>query len=106
MNGAHDLGGRHGFGAINPESEGAEPVFHGEWERRAFGSTMAAGFLGQWNIDESRCARESQPPLDYLCQSYYEIWMTGLEKLLTENGLVTEQELAGLKPPEKAPQRK
>ncbi|SVD01579.1 uncharacterized protein METZ01_LOCUS354433, partial [marine metagenome] len=45
---------------------------------------MAAGFLGQWNIDELRHARESQHPLDYLRQSYYEIWMTGLEKLLVE----------------------
>ena len=102
MNGAQDLGGRHGFGAVDPESEGAEPVFHAEWERRAFGLTMAAGFLGQWNIDELRHARESQHPVDYLRQSYYEIWMTGLEKLLAEKGLVTEEELAGLKPPEEA----
>ncbi|RPH59831.1 MAG: nitrile hydratase subunit beta, partial [Burkholderiales bacterium] len=34
MNGPHDLGGMHGFGPVRPES--GEPVFHAEWERRAF----------------------------------------------------------------------
>ena len=34
MNGAHDLGGMMGFGAIAPETD--EPVFHEEWERRVF----------------------------------------------------------------------
>ena len=28
MNSAHDLGGRHGFGPIVPETENSEPVFH------------------------------------------------------------------------------
>ena len=69
MNGAQDLGGRHGFGAVDPEPEATETVFHSEWERRAFGLTMALGFLGQWNIDELRHARESQHPVDYLRQS-------------------------------------
>ncbi len=34
MNGAHDLGGMHGFGPVEPEPN--EPVFHHEWERRVF----------------------------------------------------------------------
>ena len=49
MNGAHDLGGAHGFGAVVAEPD--EPVFHAEWERRAFALTVATGFLGRWNID-------------------------------------------------------
>lgn len=35
MNGIHDMGGMHGFGAM--EREDHEPVFHHEWEGRVFG---------------------------------------------------------------------
>lgn len=93
MNGAHDLGGTHGLGPINPEAEQDEPIFHHDWEKRALGLTLAAGFLGQWNIDISRHARERQHPVDYLSNSYYENWLTGLETLLLETGMVSEAEL-------------
>jgi nitrile hydratase subunit beta len=94
MNGAHDLGGMHGLGPINPEPEGEEPVFHAAWEKRVFGLRLAAAFLGRWNIDMSRHATECQHPVDYLRQTYYENWLAGLEKLLVETGLVTAEELA------------
>src|SRR5207244_13466241 len=61
---------------------------------RVFGPNLAAGFLGKWNIDRSRHARERQHPIDYLRHSYYENWLVGLEKLLVETGLVTAEELA------------
>ncbi|NIV75239.1 MAG: nitrile hydratase subunit beta [Gammaproteobacteria bacterium] len=93
MNGAHDLGGMHGFGPIDPESESEEPVFHAEWERRVFALTLAAGFLGKWSLDQTRHARERQHPADYLRHSYYENWLAGLETLLVESALVSEQEL-------------
>ena len=93
MNGAHDLGGMHGLGPINPEPEAEEPVFHADWERRMFGLSLAAGALGKWNIDMSRYARERQHPIDYLRHTYYENWLAGLEKLLVETGLVTAAEL-------------
>ena len=94
MNGAHDLGGMHGLGPINPEPEAEEPIFHADWERRMFGLSLAAGALGKWNIDMSRYARERQHPIDYLRHTYYENWLAGLEKLLVETGLVTAEELA------------
>ena len=93
MNGAHDLGGMHGLGPINPEPEAEEPVFHAEWEKRLFGLTLAAGFPGKWNIDVSRYARERQHPVDYLRHTYYENWLAGLETLLVEANLVTAAEL-------------
>jgi len=93
MNGAHDLGGMHGFGPINPDPEAVEPVFHADWEKRVFGLNLAAGFLGRWNIDKSRYARERQHPVDYLRHSYYENWLAGLEKLLVEAELVSPEEL-------------
>jgi nitrile hydratase len=94
MNGAHDLGGMHGFGPINPEPEAEEPVFHAEWEKRVFGMMMAAGFLGKWNTDKMRHALERQHPADYLRHTYYENWLAALQTLLAEAGLVTPQELA------------
>jgi len=93
MNGVHDLGGIHGLGPINPEPEAEEPVFHSDWEKRVFGLTLAAGFLGQWNIDMSRHARERQHPIDYLRHTYYETWLAGLKRLLVEAQLVSPAEL-------------
>ncbi len=81
------------MGPINPEAENEEPVFHAEWERRVFALTLAAGMLGQWNIDESRHARERQDPLTYVKNSYYENWLEGLEKLLLEKELISSNEL-------------
>ncbi len=94
MNGAHDLGGMHGLGPINPEPETDEPVFHAAWEKRIFGLNLAAGYLGKWNLDISRFARERQHPVEYLRHTYYENWLAGLETLLLESGLVTATELA------------
>jgi nitrile hydratase len=94
MNGPHDLGGQDGLGPIRPESEHGEPVFHASWERRVFALTLAAGASGQWNLDQSRHARERQHPIAYLSHSYYENWLAGLETLLLENNMVTPDELA------------
>lgn len=91
MNGGQDLGGMMGFGPIAAEPE--EPWFHAEWERRAFGLTLAMGATGSWNIDMSRHARESLHPADYLSSSYFEIWTKGLEKLAVGRGLVLDEEI-------------
>jgi nitrile hydratase len=91
MNGAQDMGGMMGFGPVVSEQD--EPVFHAEWERRAFALTLAMAAAGGWNIDQSRAARESLHPALYLAKSYYEIWIAGLEKLMAERGLVTPDEV-------------
>ena len=67
MNGAHDMGGTHGFGAVAPEPD--EPVFHADWERRVLALTLAMGATGEWNLDASRFARENRPPVDYLSRA-------------------------------------
>jgi nitrile hydratase subunit beta len=92
MNGIHDLGGMHGFGPVNPETD--EPVFHADWEARALALTLAMAAHGKWNIDASRHARERIPPADYLRFSYYERWIAGLITLMREHGLVTDEEIA------------
>jgi nitrile hydratase len=104
MNGAQDLGGQMGFGAIAPEQD--EPVFHEAWERRALALTLCAAGMGHWTIDESRHARETLNPADYLSSSYYEIWTKGLEKLLLRHGFLTEDELKEARPLSPAPEPK
>jgi nitrile hydratase subunit beta len=92
MNGAHDLGGMHGFGPVVVEPN--EPVFHADWERRTFALNMAMGAWRRWNLDMGRYAREWMPPAEYLTTTYYEHWLFGLELLLEQKGLVDADELA------------
>ncbi len=84
-----DLGGQAGFGPVSPEPEGE--LFHAAWEPRALALTLAMGATGAWNIDTSRRARETLP--NYAALSYYEIWIAGLERLMSERGLVSAAEL-------------
>jgi nitrile hydratase len=91
MNGVHDMGGMDGFGQVEPEAN--EPVFHAEWEGRAMAMMRAMGFAGAWNIDMSRASRENLPPDVYLSSSYYRRWVLGMEDLLVERGLASNDEL-------------
>ena len=92
MNGGQDLGGAQGHGPVIPEPN--EPVFHADWEKRAFALTLAMGAPGGWNIDMSRFARENRPPGEYLRMTYYQIWLAGLQALMAERGLVSPEEIA------------
>lgn len=91
MNGPHDLGGSHGFGAVAVQPN--EPVFHRDWERRIFGITMTVLARGLVNLDEIRDARERVPPARYLASSYYENWLWAMETLLVEKRVVGNEEL-------------
>ena len=91
MNGAHDLGGMHGFPELGYERD--EPVFHHEWERRCFALNFAADSLGRWNPDMWRHAAERMDPSEYLTTSYYEHWLHAMETLLVEHGILTRKEL-------------
>ncbi len=110
MNGAHDLGGMDGFGAIRPEP--GEPVFHTDWERRVFGMTIATMAQGFYNLDEVRHAIERMDPAHYLGSSYYEHWLAGLERLMVEKGRLSAEEIearareiASTSPPPPLPER-
>lgn len=91
MNGPHDMGGMQCYGPVVPEKD--EPIFHGDWEKRAMAMTVGMGFAGQWNLDISRHAREKLPADFYLTKSYYQIWINGLQNLMLERGMITENEL-------------
>jgi nitrile hydratase subunit beta len=80
------MGGEQNFGPVVVEPD--EPPFHHDWERRVFGITLAMGAARLWNLDQSRFARESLPPAQYLASTYYEIWFAGVTKLMIERGLI------------------
>jgi len=96
MNGVHDMGGMHGMGPVEYESD--EPVFHAGWEARVYALVRATGALGKWNIDAGRHSRELIPAAEYLRMSYYEKWFAGLLDLLLKSGLATRAEIAQSQP--------
>ena len=91
MDGAQDMGGVPGFGPVVPEAD--EPVFHAKWEGRIFAMTLAMTKPGKWNIDMSRFAREDLPRKEYLSKTYFQIWVSGLERLLMDRDLVALDEI-------------
>ena len=86
-----DLGGLHGFGPVDPESD--EPVFHHAWEKRVFGLFAPTFAAGLFCVDEFRHAIERMGAVEYLDSSYYEHWLHALETLALEKGYVTREEL-------------
>ena len=91
MNGMHDLGGMHGLGPINPEQK--EPVFHEQWEGRAFALFASTFVFAGYTVDEFRHAIEKMPPAHYLESSYYEHWLTAFEEVLMKRNFITRAEL-------------
>ncbi len=91
MNGVHDMGGMDGFGPVVRER--TDPVFHADWERRAFALASLAMRSAQFNVDELRHAIERIPPARYLASSYYERWLAAVETLLIEHNVGTREEL-------------
>jgi nitrile hydratase len=91
VNGIHDLGGMHGFGAIEVEPD--EPVFHGRWEGRVLGMVYQVVGMGWANIDAFRHGIERTPPVDYLRLGYYGRWLASLERVLVERGVLAAGEV-------------
>jgi len=91
MNGIHDMGGMQGAGPIAPEHN--EPVFHEQWEKVVFAMQSAVSTQGLYNGAEFRHAIERMHWLHYLESSYYEHWLTAIETLLSEKGIIDKEEL-------------
>jgi nitrile hydratase len=90
VDGIHDMGGMHGFGAVAPEPD--EPTFHERWEGRTFGLALVAGVTGAAR-GSSRAQIEAMPPADYLAASYYARWLHALEARLVATGSLTTAEI-------------
>ncbi len=90
MNGVHDMGGMHGFGAVDP---GDDVLFHADWEKTIFALNAAVGGLKLWNIDQSRSMMEKLPPGKYLSSSYFARFAARLEFAALAHGLVSSEEM-------------
>jgi nitrile hydratase subunit beta len=86
VDGIHDLGGLHGFGAVGRED--GEPVFHAPWEGRTVGLVVATGLAGPAR-GSLRPRIEAMPPAAYLASEYCERWAFALELGLVEGGVLT-----------------
>ena len=89
MDGAHDLGGMHGFGPIERD----EASVHADWERRVLGIERLLRSRGQFSGDEKRHAIEQIGNGEYLRATYFERWLSAIEMLLEEQRLLTATEV-------------
>jgi nitrile hydratase beta subunit len=91
MNGVHDMGGMHGFGAIVREVN--EPLFHAPWEAHVRALEALAVERDYFTIDAFRHGIERMEPAHYLRAPYYERWLATIELNLIEGGFLTGEEL-------------
>ena len=90
MDGMHDLGGRQGFGPVNPSNRAA---FHEHWEVKINAITGRLVKQHLYNMDEYRYAIERMEPRHYIAASYYERVFTSVATLCVEKGVITREEL-------------
>lgn len=87
MNGVHDMGGMHGFGAV-PEDDA---LFHADWEQHMYALNRLLLIAGVYNGHESRHATERMDPARYLSLDYFERWLESKTALAIEKGVLTER---------------
>jgi nitrile hydratase len=87
VNGIHDMGGMHGFGAVPRERDGgAYRPFAAPWEGRVRALWALVMGSGSVNVDRFRHAIERLDPVTYLSAGYYGRWLAALEAVLREQG--------------------
>lgn len=91
MNGIHDMGGLHGFGAVDVEKN--EPVFHSRWESRVYAMTQVIDTTGIWNLDEHRHEIELMDTSSYLTAGYYGRWLFAMESILHRKNILKKTEV-------------
>ena len=80
----------HGFG---PVERSPDPPTLVRWESIVLAMRRDTQAAGAYNGDEFRHAIEHMDPVHYLESSYFEHWLDGLTRLLTETGRLTEDVL-------------
>jgi nitrile hydratase beta subunit len=91
MDGIHDMGGMHGFGAIPLED--SESPFPEYWQGRVLAAQLALSGAMGGNIDRFRFLIESMGQAEYLSSSYYERWLASMLAALSENQLLDAAQL-------------
>jgi nitrile hydratase beta subunit len=91
MDGAHDLGGMHGFGLV--VEPGSDLPYHDRWGPRVHAMYR---LIGLWDLGagpSGRATREEMPPAEYLAASYYERWLWSAERGLERKGTIAPGEV-------------
>ena len=88
MDGVHDMGGMHGFGAV--VQPGGDLPYHELWEPRAFAIQMLVNLEGLGAGPGGRPVREEMEPAHYLAASYYERWIFSAERRLARKGTTAD----------------
>ena len=86
-----DLGGRLGFGPVEPETD--EPVYHAAWEGVVVAGILATISAGLYNVDQFRAAIDDLDPLSYLSVGYYGRWLHTLELNCERAGVFSPEEV-------------
>ena len=94
MDGIHDMGGMHGFGAIDTEAD--DRAFHAEWEGRVFAINFAIMAATGQSLDAGRAGIESLPPADYLTLPYFGRWLSALCRSLEASGVFTAEQMQAI----------
>ena len=89
MDGAHDLGGKQGFGPIELESDFI--AFHEPWQGRGW-AIIRSTFQSDWTLDWWRHVRELIDPVDYLSRPYFDSWVQLQTAALIDSGVLTLEE--------------
>jgi nitrile hydratase len=90
VDGVHDMGGMHGFGAV--VTPGCEDAYHERWEPRVFALSTLIGIEGIGR-GSGRAIREEMEPAEYLAASYYERWLWSNERRLERKGTIAPGEV-------------
>lgn len=90
MDGAHDLGGRQGFGPVDAGEP--EAPFHHPWEGRVWAIVRTCR-AADWTIDWWRHVRELIDPVDYLTRPYFDSWAQTHIAALIDSGVLTLEEV-------------
>lgn len=90
MNGIHDVGGMHCFGSV-PVDDDAQ--FHADWERLVLGMVRTTRARGLYNGDEFRHGVERMDPAGYHSSTYFERWLSSLERNLVDTELISTTEI-------------
>ncbi|MFC1578937.1 nitrile hydratase subunit beta [Pseudomonadota bacterium] len=91
MDGIHDMGGMHGFGAIDTDEDGQ--AFHAEWEGRVFALNIALMAATGQSLDAGRAGIERLPPAEYLSLLYFGRWFNALCRSLAASGVFTAEQM-------------
>ncbi len=96
MDGPHDLGGKDGFGPVDPTT----PDFHEDWERRQWALSKNVPLPGG-TIDWWRHGIENMEPAAYLTAPYFEKWCLNEIAHRIDQGMFTLDEVRTGQPAER-----